>query len=73
MHLLLVTDNLPLVGEICRALQQDGYVIDRTKNSSEKDSWLLGQTIDLGLPDAGVVDVQCCLRLSVPMLPALGG
>lgn len=76
MRLLLVEDNHPLADVICRALQQDGYVIDWAKNSRETDSWLLGQDydvvlLDLGLPDADGADVLRRLRASGNRVPVL--
>jgi two-component system OmpR family response regulator len=76
MRLLLVEDNLPLADVICRALQQNGYVIDWAKNSNEADSWLLGQSydavlLDLGLPDADGADVLRRLRASGKRAPVL--
>ena len=76
MRLLLVEDNHPLADVICRALQQDGYVIDWAKNSGEADSWLLGQDydvvlLDLGLPDADGADVLRRLRASGNRVPVL--
>jgi two-component system OmpR family response regulator len=76
MRLLLVEDNHPLADVICRALQQDGYVIDWAKNSREADRWLLGQDydvalLDLGLPDADGADVLRRLRASGNRVPVL--
>jgi two-component system OmpR family response regulator len=76
MRLLLVEDNHPLADVICRALRQEGYVIDWAKNSSEADSWLLGQSydvvlLDLGLPDADGADVLRRLRASGKHVPVL--
>lgn len=76
MRLLLVEDNHPLADVICRALQQEGYVIDCAKNSSEADSWLLCQNydvvlLDLGLPDADGADVLRRLRASGNRSPVL--
>ena len=76
MRLLLVEDNHPLADVICRALQQDGYIIDWAKNGSEADSWLLGQSydvvlLDLGLPDADGADVLRRLRASGKHVPVL--
>jgi two-component system OmpR family response regulator len=76
MRLLLVEDNPPLADVICRALQQDGYVIDWAKNSREADSWILSQDydvvlLDLGLPDADGTDVLCRLRASGNRVPIL--
>jgi two-component system OmpR family response regulator len=76
MRLLLVEDNHPLADVVCRALRQEGYVIDWAKNSSEADSWLLGQSydvvlLDLGLPDADGADVLRRLRASGKPVPVL--
>jgi two-component system OmpR family response regulator len=76
MRLLLVEDNHPLADVICRALQQDGYVIDWAKNGSEADSWLLGQDydvvlLDLGLPDTDGANVLRRLRASGKHTPVL--
>jgi two-component system OmpR family response regulator len=76
MRLLLVEDNHPLADVICRALQQDGYVIDWARNSREADRWLLGQDydvalLDLGLPDADGADVLRRLRASGNRVPVL--
>lgn len=76
MRLLLIEDNHPLADVICRALQQDGYVIDWAKNGSEADSWLLGQgydvvLLDLGLPDTDGANVLRRLRSSGKHVPVL--
>lgn len=76
MRLLLVEDNYPLADVICRALQQDGYVVDWAKNRSEADSWLLCQDydaviLDLGLPDGDGTDVLRRLRASGKRVPVL--
>ena len=76
MRLLLVEDNPPLADVICRALQQDGYVIDWADNASKADSWLLCQNydvvlLDLGLPDADGADVLRRLRASGKRTPVL--
>ena len=76
MRLLLVEDNHPLADVICRALQQEGYVIDSAKTGSEADSWLLGQDydvvlLDLGLPDTDGANVLRRLRASGKLTPVL--
>ena len=76
MRLLLVEDNHPLADVICRALQQEGYVIDWARNGGEADTWLLGQSydvvlLDLGLPDADGADVLRRLRASGNRTPVL--
>ncbi len=76
MRLLLVEDNHPLADVICRALQQEGYVIDWAKNGCEADSWLLVQDydvvlLDLGLPDKDGADVLRRLRASGKHTPVL--
>ena len=76
MRLLLVEDNPPLADVICRALQQNGFVIDVAKNLGEADSWLLCQDyaavlLDLGLPDGDGADVLCRLRASGNRVPVL--
>jgi two-component system OmpR family response regulator len=76
MRLLLVEDSHPFADVICRALQQDGYVIDWAKNRSEAERWLLGQDydvvlLDLGLPDADGADVLRRLRASGKRVPVL--
>lgn len=76
MRLLLVEDNHPLADVICRALRQEGHVIDWARNGSEADTWLLGQNydvvlLDLGLPDADGADVLRHLRASGNRSPVL--
>lgn len=76
MRLLLVEDNQPLADVICRALQQDGYVVDWAEKRSEAESWLLGHDydvvlLDLGLPDADGADVLRRLRTSGKRVPVL--
>jgi two-component system OmpR family response regulator len=76
MRLLLVEDNHPLADVICRALQQEGYVIDWAKNTSEADSWLLAHNydvvlLDLGLPDTDGSEVLLRLRASGKKVPIL--
>jgi len=76
MRLLLVEDNPPLADVICRALRQEGYVIDWAKNGNEADSWLLGQDydvvlLDLGLPDTDGANVLRHLRASGKSTPVL--
>jgi len=76
MRLLLVEDNPPLADVICRALRQEGYVIDWAKNRREADSWLTGQSydvvlLDLGLPDADGSEVLRRLRASGNRTPVL--
>ena len=76
MRLLLVEDNHPLADVICRALRQDGYVLDWAKNADEANSWLLAQDydvvlLDLGLPDADGADVLRRLRASGKPVPVL--
>ncbi len=76
MRLLLVEDNPPLADVICRALRQEGYVIDWAKNRREADNWLSGQSydvvlLDLGLPDADGSEVLCRLRASGNRTPVL--
>lgn len=76
MHLLLVEDNHPLADVICRALRQDGYVIDWASNGWEAESWLLGHNydvilLDLGLPDADGAVVLRRLRASGNRVPVL--
>ena len=76
MRLLLVEDNPPLADVICRALRQEGYVIDWAKNRREADSWLAGQSydvvlLDLGLPDADGSEVLRRLRAAGNRTPVL--
>jgi two-component system OmpR family response regulator len=76
MRLLLVEDNHPLADVICRALQQEGYVIDWARDRNEADRWLLGQSydvvlLDLGLPDADGADILRRLRASGKHVPVL--
>ena len=76
MRLLLVEDNPPLADVICRALRQEGYVIDWAKNRREADNWLSGQSydvvlLDLGLPDADGSEVLRRLRASGNRTPVL--
>jgi len=76
MRLLLVEDNHPLADAICRALQQDGYVIDWAKSGSEADNWLICQNydvvmLDLGLPDTDGANVLRRLRSSGNHTPVL--
>ncbi len=76
MRLLLVEDNHPLADVICRALRQEGYVVDWAKNRREADNWLLGQSydvvlLDLGLPDADGADVLRRLRACGSRTPVL--
>ena len=76
MRLLLVEDNHPLADVICRALNQEGYIIDWARNKSEADRWLLGQNydvvlLDLGLPDADGADLLRGLRGSGKHVPVL--
>jgi two-component system, OmpR family, response regulator len=76
MRLLLVEDNHPLADVICRALKQEGYVIDWAGNGGEAGRWLLAQSydavlLDLGLPDADGADVLSHLRASGNRVPVL--
>ena len=76
MRLLLVEDNHPLADAICRALRQEGYVIDWAGNRKEADNWLRGQDydvvlLDLGLPDADGAEVLRRLRASGKRAPVL--
>lgn len=76
MRLLLVEDNHPFADVICRALRQDGYIIDWAKSSSEAERWLRAQDydmvlLDLGLPDADGADVLHRLRASGKHIPVL--
>ena len=76
MRLLLVEDNPPLADVICRALRQEGYIIDWAKNRREADNWLSGQSydvvlLDLGLPDADGSEVLRRLRASGNRTPVL--
>jgi len=76
MRLLLVEDNPPLADVICRALRQEGYVIDWAKSRREADNWLSGQSydvvlLDLGLPDADGSEVLRRLRASGNRTPVL--
>lgn len=76
MRLLLVEDNHPLADVICRALKQEGYVIDWARSGGEANTWLLGQgydavLLDLGLPDIDGADVLSHLRASGNRVPVL--
>ena len=76
MRLLLVEDHHPLADAICRALKQEGYVIDWAKNSGEADSWLRGQDydaimLDLGLPDGDGAGLLRRLRAAGKRVPVL--
>ena len=76
MRLLLVEDNHPLAEVICRALQQDGYVIDCATNGRSAESWLSSQDydvvlLDLGLPDGDGAEVVRHLRSSGKRVPVL--
>ena len=76
MRLLLVEDNHPLADVICRALQQERYVVDWASNRREAEGWLLGQSydavlLDLGLPDADGAEVLRRLRTSGKRTPVL--
>jgi hypothetical protein len=69
MRWLLDGDELPSSGVICRALQQDGYVLDFAEYGSEENSWLgarLRRSVDEpGLPDADRFDrklTQCIVQ-----------
>jgi two-component system, OmpR family, response regulator len=76
MRLLLVEDNHPLADVICRALKQEGYVIDWARNGGEANMWLVGQSydavlLDLGLPDTDGAGVLSHLRASGNRVPVL--
>ncbi|MBI3480448.1 MAG: response regulator transcription factor [Nitrosomonadales bacterium] len=76
MRLLLVEDNHPLADVICRALQQEKYVVDWASSRREAEGWLLGQSydailLDLGLPDGDGANVLKRFRNTGNRTPVL--
>lgn len=83
MRFLVVEDNVPLGSRICRALEEQGYIVDFTTSGQEAEKKALansydGMILDVMLPDHDGVEICRTLRrlkIATPilLLTALSG